>query len=77
MCFLSTTFPNAPTHPHHPPILFDQSLTTTAYDAYQFQGQKQSTEDRQGAAYKTAAAAAAATAKPLTSVKPTETLARG
>ena len=52
MCFLSTTFPNAPTHPHHPPILFDQSLTTTAYDAYQFQGQKQSTEDRQGAAYK-------------------------
>ena len=25
MCFLSTTFPNAPAHP---PILFDQSLTT-------------------------------------------------
>ena len=25
MCFLSTTFPNAPAHPS-PPILFDQSL---------------------------------------------------
>ena len=25
MCFLSTTFPNAPAHPP-PPILFDQSL---------------------------------------------------
>ena len=25
MCFLSTTFPNAPAHP---PILFDQSLMT-------------------------------------------------
>ena len=25
MCFLSTTFPNAPPPPH-PPILFDQSL---------------------------------------------------
>ena len=28
MCFLSTTFPNAPAHPPPPPpILFDQSLT--------------------------------------------------
>ena len=27
MCFLSTTFPNAPAHPS--PILFDQSLKTT------------------------------------------------
>ena len=26
MCFLSTTFPNAPAHPPPPPILFDQSL---------------------------------------------------
>ena len=28
MCFLSTTFPNAPAHPPPPPILFDQSLNT-------------------------------------------------
>ena len=30
MCFLSTTFPNAPAHPP-PPILFDQSLTVGSY----------------------------------------------
>ena len=28
MCFLTTTFPNAPAHP--PPILFDQSLMVMA-----------------------------------------------
>ena len=28
MCVLSTTFPNAPAHPHPPSILFDQSLTS-------------------------------------------------
>ena len=28
MCFLSTTFPNAPTHPPPPLMLFDQSLNT-------------------------------------------------
>ena len=30
MCFLSTTFPNAPAHP--PPILFDQSLKGAKLD---------------------------------------------
>ena len=35
MCFLSTTFPNAPAPPPPPPILFDQSLTNYLFTCIQ------------------------------------------
>ena len=34
MCFLPTTFPNAPAHPLPPPILFDQSLIVCKIISY-------------------------------------------